>query len=117
MLMIAYRANFRHDAELALAFEMVTAAAARVLGLADYGLRAGGPEAPEKSRVRSSPSPAGGGPAALVLSIDHAFNIQLGKPKCKARRRIGANPPENGGGGAPGICKSGNRMYFYFRYV
>jgi cytosine deaminase len=42
-MMIAYRANFRHDAELALAFEMVTAAAARVLGLADYGLRAGGP--------------------------------------------------------------------------
>lgn len=42
-MMIAYRANFRHDAELALAFEMVTAAGARVLGLADYGLRAGGP--------------------------------------------------------------------------
>lgn len=42
-MMIAYRANFRHDAELALAFEMVTAAAARVLGLADYGPRAGGP--------------------------------------------------------------------------
>lgn len=42
-MMIAYRANFRHDAELALAFEMVTAAAARVLGLPDYGLRAGGP--------------------------------------------------------------------------
>ena len=42
-MMIAYRANFRHDYELALAFEMVTAAAARVLGLADYGLRAGGP--------------------------------------------------------------------------
>lgn len=42
-MMIAYRANFRHDTELALAFEMVTAAGARVLGLADYGLRAGGP--------------------------------------------------------------------------
>ena len=42
-MMIAYRANFRHDTELALAFEMVTVAGARVLGLADYGLRAGGP--------------------------------------------------------------------------
>ena len=42
-MMIAYRANFRHDTELALAFEMVTAAGARVLGLADYGLRPGGP--------------------------------------------------------------------------
>ena len=42
-MMIAYRANFRHDHELALAFEMVTDAGARVLGLPDYGLRAGGP--------------------------------------------------------------------------
>ena len=42
-MQIAYRANFRHDAELALAFDMVTAAAARVLGLSDYGLKAGGP--------------------------------------------------------------------------
>lgn len=42
-MMIAYRANFRHDHELALAFEMVTDAGARVLGLTDYGLRVGGP--------------------------------------------------------------------------
>ena len=42
-MMIAYRANFRHDHELALAFEMVTDAGARVLGLPDYGLRVGGP--------------------------------------------------------------------------
>jgi len=42
-MMVGYRANFRHDPELALAFEMVTAAPARVLGLADYGLTAGGP--------------------------------------------------------------------------
>ena len=41
-MLIGYRANFRHDEELALAFEMVTAAAARVLGLKDYGLKAGG---------------------------------------------------------------------------
>jgi cytosine deaminase len=40
---IGYRANFRHDPELLLAFEMVTAAGARVLGLGDYGLRVGGP--------------------------------------------------------------------------
>ena len=31
-MMIGYRANFRHDEELALAFDMVTAAAARVAG-------------------------------------------------------------------------------------
>lgn len=42
-MMIAYRANFRHDHELALAFEMVTDAGARVLGLAEYGLKVGGP--------------------------------------------------------------------------
>jgi cytosine deaminase len=42
-MLIGYRANFRHDHELELACEMVTAAAARVLGLADYGIRLGGP--------------------------------------------------------------------------
>ena len=42
-MMIAYRANFRHDAELALAFDMVTMSAADVLGIADYGLSPGGP--------------------------------------------------------------------------
>jgi cytosine/creatinine deaminase len=42
-MMIGYRANFRHDAELAFAFDMVTAAAARVLGLAPYGIAVGGP--------------------------------------------------------------------------
>ena len=42
-MLIGYRANFRHDHELALAYDMVTAAAARVLGLADYGIRVGGP--------------------------------------------------------------------------
>jgi cytosine deaminase len=42
-MMIGYRANFRHDQELSVAYEMVTSAAARVLGLADYGLRVGGP--------------------------------------------------------------------------
>ena len=42
-MLIGYRANFRHDHELALAFDMVTEAAARVLGLADYGIRVGGP--------------------------------------------------------------------------
>jgi cytosine deaminase len=42
-MLIGYRANFRHDEELALAFDMVTAAAARVLGLSDYGFKVGGP--------------------------------------------------------------------------
>ena len=42
-MLIGYRANFRHDEELALAFDMVTAAAARVLGLPDYGFKVGGP--------------------------------------------------------------------------
>ncbi len=42
-MLIGYRANFRHDEELALAFDMVTAAAARVLGLSDYGFKIGGP--------------------------------------------------------------------------
>lgn len=42
-MLIAYRANFRHDAELGLAFDMVTAAAARVLGVMPYGLAVGGP--------------------------------------------------------------------------
>ena len=42
-MMIGYRANFRHDEELALAFDMVTAAAARVLGIVPYGIEPGGP--------------------------------------------------------------------------
>jgi cytosine deaminase len=42
-MMIGNRANFRHDEELALAFDMVTAAAARVLGLPTYGIAAGAP--------------------------------------------------------------------------
>ena len=42
-MLIGYRANFRHDEDLAIAFDMVTAAAAGVLGLADYGLKVGGP--------------------------------------------------------------------------
>ncbi len=41
-MMIGYRANFRHDEELALAFDMVTATAADVLGIASYGIAAGG---------------------------------------------------------------------------
>jgi cytosine deaminase len=42
-MLIGYRANFRQDHELTLPYEMVTSAAARVLGLADYGIRVGGP--------------------------------------------------------------------------
>jgi len=42
-MLIGYRANFRHDEDLALALDMVTAAGARVLGLSDYGFRVGGP--------------------------------------------------------------------------
>jgi cytosine/creatinine deaminase len=41
-MMIGYRANFRYDHELSVAYEMVTAAPARILGLTDYGLRVGG---------------------------------------------------------------------------
>jgi cytosine deaminase len=42
-MLIGYRGNFRHDHELRLAYEMVTEAAARVLGVADYGIEVGGP--------------------------------------------------------------------------
>jgi cytosine/creatinine deaminase len=42
-MMIAYRANFRHDEELALAFDMVTRTAADVLGIKGYGVAVGGP--------------------------------------------------------------------------
>jgi cytosine deaminase len=41
-MMIGYRANFRHDEELALAFDMVTRTAADVLGIAPYGIAPGG---------------------------------------------------------------------------
>lgn len=41
-MMIGYRANFRHDEELALAFDMVTKTAADVLGIEGYGIAAGG---------------------------------------------------------------------------
>ncbi|WP_422001380.1 amidohydrolase family protein [Reyranella sp.] len=42
-MMIGYRASFRHDAELAFALDMVTNAAASVLGVAPYGIVPGGP--------------------------------------------------------------------------
>ena len=42
-MMIGYRANFRHDEELALAFDMVTKTAADVLGIEGYGIAVGGP--------------------------------------------------------------------------
>jgi len=42
-MMIGYRANFRRDEELAIAFDMVTSAAARVLGLKSYGIAVGAP--------------------------------------------------------------------------
>jgi cytosine deaminase len=42
-MMIAYRANFRHDEDLALAFDMATTAAAGVLGIAPYGIAVGNP--------------------------------------------------------------------------
>jgi cytosine/creatinine deaminase len=41
-MLIAYRQDFRADADLELAFELTTSASAQVLGLADYGLRIGG---------------------------------------------------------------------------
>ena len=42
-MLIGYRANFRHDDELAFALDMVTGAAARVLGVAPYGIAIGAP--------------------------------------------------------------------------
>ena len=42
-MMIGYRANFRHDDELALAFDMVTRTAADVLDIKGYGIAVGGP--------------------------------------------------------------------------
>jgi cytosine deaminase len=42
-MLIGYRANFRHDDELLLPYRMVTEAAARVLGLTDYGIKVSGP--------------------------------------------------------------------------
>jgi len=42
-MMIGYRANFRQDEELALAFDMVTTTAADVLGIEGYGIAPGGP--------------------------------------------------------------------------
>ena len=43
-MMIGYRANFRRDRELQLAFDMVTSAAARVLRVKGYGMAVvGGP--------------------------------------------------------------------------
>src|SRR5204863_313323 len=41
-MMIGYRANFRHDRDLQLAFEMVTNAAARVLRVKGYGMAVAG---------------------------------------------------------------------------
>lgn len=40
-MMIGYRANFRHDHELQFAFDMVTGAAAHILGVEGYGIEVG----------------------------------------------------------------------------
>ena len=40
-MMVAYRANFRHDRDLLAVFEMATTAGARVLGLEGYGFQEG----------------------------------------------------------------------------
>ena len=42
-MMIAYRANFRHDRELLATLDMATGGAASVLGVPDYGLQPGHP--------------------------------------------------------------------------
>ena len=43
-MLIGYRGNFRHDHDFKLAYEMVTEAAARVLGIMpDYGIKVGRP--------------------------------------------------------------------------
>jgi len=42
-MLVGYRANFRHDDELRLAYEMVTDTPARALGIKDYGIKVGGP--------------------------------------------------------------------------
>jgi cytosine deaminase len=41
-MLVGYRANFRHDHELMFALELVTARAAKVLRISDYGVKAGG---------------------------------------------------------------------------
>jgi cytosine deaminase len=41
-MLVGYRSGFNSDDELAAAFDMVTANAARALGLKDYGLAPGG---------------------------------------------------------------------------
>ncbi len=43
MMLVAYRSGFATDAELEVAFDLGTAAAARALGIDDYGLRVGAP--------------------------------------------------------------------------
>ena len=63
-MMIGYRANFRHDEELALAYEMVTAAAARVLGIADYGIGSAARPISWLSKPRPWPRPSPPGRAA-----------------------------------------------------
>jgi cytosine/creatinine deaminase len=40
-MLIAYRSNFKTDADLELAFEMVTTGGAAALGLGDYGIKVG----------------------------------------------------------------------------
>ncbi len=42
-MLIGYRGNYRRDEELAFTLDLVTANAAKVLDLEDYGLRVGGP--------------------------------------------------------------------------
>ncbi len=88
-MMIGYRQGFLADADLALAFSLATTAAARELGLADYGLRVGAaadlvgiPTASIPEAVALHP------PRALVMKRGHV--LALHEPPRPAKRREGS---------------------------
>jgi cytosine deaminase len=65
-MMIGYRSGFYTDDELACAFDLVTAAPAKALGLADYGLR------------------VGASADLIVLDADHAQMAVVARPVRRA---------------------------------
>lgn len=77
-MIVGYRSGFNTDAELALAFNMVTSHAARALGIKGYGLVEGGPA------------------DFLVIDAQHVQEAVIARPKPRDVYKAGRLVARNG---------------------
>lgn len=77
-MIVGYRSGFNTDAELALAFDMVTSSAAKALSIKDYGLV------------------EGGAADFLVLDAQHIQEAVISRPKPRDVYKAGQLIASNG---------------------